>query len=63
MLELDLMLTRFLEKCVADLAPEALERYKALLALDDPFLWDLLFQRVEPANEDERELLEMIRAC
>jgi len=48
MLELDLVLSRFLERHFADLPADQCAAFKALLAYSDSVLWDLISGRLEP---------------
>ena len=52
MLELDLVLTRFLERDLATLTPGQRAAFKTLLEYSDNDLWDLISQREEPAGLD-----------
>ena len=48
MLELDLVLTRFLERDFASLPPEQREAFAVLLEHPDDVLWDLVCGRIRP---------------
>jgi succinate dehydrogenase flavin-adding protein (antitoxin of CptAB toxin-antitoxin module) len=48
MLELDLVLTRFLERDLASLTPGQHAAFKTLLEYSDNDLWDLISQRKNP---------------
>jgi succinate dehydrogenase flavin-adding protein (antitoxin of CptAB toxin-antitoxin module) len=48
LLELDVLLDRFLQRAFADLSPDECEQYEALLELPDPDLLELLDGRREP---------------
>ena len=61
MLELDLVLNDFLEQHLDALDPVGIEAFKALLALPDPDLLDLVMGRDEPENPRERELVALMR--
>jgi len=52
MLELDLVLTRFLERHFENLTPGQHAAFKTLLEYSDNDLWDLISQREEPAGLD-----------
>jgi antitoxin CptB len=52
MLELDLVLARFLERDLATLTPGQYAAFKSLLEYSDNDLWDLVSQRVEPTGLD-----------
>jgi succinate dehydrogenase flavin-adding protein (antitoxin of CptAB toxin-antitoxin module) len=47
LLELDLVLSRFVERHLTELPPDQLAAFKALLELSDSVLWDLVLGRVE----------------
>ena len=61
MLELDLVLTRFLERHFEDLDAEAIDAFASLLAHTDPELLDLVMGRDEARSAGEREVLSLIR--
>ena len=65
MLELDLVLTAFVERHLARLEPASLDAFKTLLDRTDPELLDLVMGREEPAGRNEREVLALLReaAC
>jgi succinate dehydrogenase flavin-adding protein (antitoxin of CptAB toxin-antitoxin module) len=48
MLELDLVLSRYLDRKLDRLTPEEREAFKALLDLSDIELWDLVSGRATP---------------
>jgi len=52
MLELDLVLTRFLERDLTSLTPGQHAAFKTLLEYSDNDLWDLISQREEPTGLD-----------
>lgn len=61
MLELDLVLTAFLERHLDGLEPAEIEAFKRLLARPDPELLDLVMGREEAGNRGEAEVLAKIR--
>ncbi|MFN7572968.1 MAG: succinate dehydrogenase assembly factor 2 [Betaproteobacteria bacterium] len=67
MLENDLILTRFLDRCATRLTPAQTAALLQLLDLPDTELFDLLMVRSEPAppldHPDVRALLEQLRAA
>ncbi len=48
MLELDLVLSRFVDRRFAELPPDQLAAFKALLEHSDSVLWDLVSGRLDP---------------
>ena len=62
MLELDLVLSRFLERHFAALGARELDAFRTLLLRTDPELLDLVMARTEPVEPLERELLALMRA-
>ena len=63
MLELDLVLSRFLDRHYAGLAPDRLESFKALLERTDPELLDLVMGHCEAQAPGERAVLALMRAA
>ena len=63
MLELDLVLTAFLERHLASLDPRKLDVFSALLERPDPELLNFVMGHEEPAGTDERELVALMRAA
>ena len=61
MLELDLVLARFLDRHFADLPPSQQEAFKALLEYPDNDLWDLVAGRIEAAPGDQATVLGLLR--
>lgn len=61
MLELDLVLARFLDRHFADLGPPEREAFKALLEYPDNDLWDLVAGRAEPGPGAEAAVLALLR--
>ena len=62
MLELDLVLNRFLERHFAGLGARELDALRALLLRTDPELLDLVMARTEPVEPVERNVLALMRA-
>jgi antitoxin CptB len=63
MLELDLVLTAFLDRHFATLAPRSVDAFCALLERPDPELLDFVMGHHEPAPGEERELVALLRAA
>jgi antitoxin CptB len=63
LLELDLVLERFLQGPALALPAEQLERFVELLEQPDNDLWDLVAGRNQRFDERYRELVEQLRAC
>jgi succinate dehydrogenase flavin-adding protein (antitoxin of CptAB toxin-antitoxin module) len=61
MLELDLVLTAFLERYLADLQPHQLDCLFILLERPDPELLDFVMGHSDPAAVTELELVELMR--
>jgi antitoxin CptB len=61
MLELDLVLCRFMERHFDGLGPEAIEAFASLLARTDPELLDLVMGHDEASVPGERDVLSLIR--
>jgi antitoxin CptB len=63
LLELDLVLERFLQGRATELSEEQLARFGELLEQPDNDLWDLVAGRNQRFDERYRELVELLRAC
>ena len=63
MLELDLILARFLEGRLAGLAPKEKDVRLALLDLPDNDLWDLIQGRTQSDNAQFVPVLALLRAA
>ena len=63
LLELDIVLTRFLEKGYADLDARERDVFVALLAHADNELWDLMSGRLHADNAEEEAVLDRLRAA
>jgi len=61
MLELDLVLARFLDRHFGDLSPSQKEAFKALLEYPDNDLWDLVAGRMEAGPGDATAVLALLR--
>ena len=61
MLELDLMLHRFIDSRLESLTPDELERFKELLDLQDSELWQVLSGREEIQDQRLKPIVLMIK--
>jgi antitoxin CptB len=61
MLELDLVLSRFLERHFADLRPPQRAAFKGLLELSDNDLWDLISGRIHPETPAAAAVVRLLR--
>ena len=63
MLELDLVLNKFVERHLSRLDPPKLAAFNALLARTDPELLDLVMGRTDAVEPEEREVLALMRGA
>ena len=63
LLEVDLVLERFMQKHQADLEGERLTAFKDLLDYTDNELWDLISARVQCRDARLAEVLGWLREC
>jgi antitoxin CptB len=63
LLELDLVLERFLEKYCDRLQGERLSSFQALLAYTDDELWDLVRARTECRDAQFADVVQWMRDC
>lgn len=61
LLELDLLLTRFLENGYQQLGDEKTTAFSELAGMEDPELWDLVTGRKPCDSEPHRRVLELLR--
>jgi antitoxin CptB len=61
MLELDLILQRFLEKRLDSLSPQELKDFDSLLNCTDPELFAWFMGHEEPEAEEFKEIVALIR--
>jgi len=61
MLELDLVLSRFLERSFRELPPDQVAAFKALLQQSDSVLWDLVSGRLEPESGATATIVRLLR--
>jgi len=63
LLELDIVLGRFIDKHYAQLDDAGQRAFEELLDTPDNPLWDMIAGRQEATQENHQALLEMIRAA
>jgi antitoxin CptB len=63
LLELDLVLRRFMDTRYAGLSSAERERFGELLGYPDNDLWDMVAGRLQPADPRVLGVLGMLRAC
>ncbi len=63
LLELDLVLERFVEQHLDQLSASEVESFKELLAYEDTDLLDMAMGRAEPVNQSLCGVLEMMRSA
>ena len=63
LLELDIILGRFLERELDALGPAEQDAFKALLELSDNDLWDLVSGRSDPGDGPQGRLVSRLRSC
>lgn len=63
LLELDIVLERFVARHYATLSPEALQCLDTLLDYPDNELWELMVGKQRSERPDEQALLEVLRGC
>jgi len=63
LLELDIVLARFIDSSYSKLDDEEKIEFEALLDMPDNPLWDMIAGRQEATQEVQQALLEKIRAC
>ncbi|MBL8526483.1 MAG: succinate dehydrogenase assembly factor 2 [Burkholderiales bacterium] len=61
MLELDLLLHRFLDRHFAGLTPDEVKRFEEVLCLQDGDLWQFLSGRADIGDERLAPIVRMIR--
>jgi len=63
LLELDIVLARFLDRHLEGLTPAELEAFKRLLLRSDNDLWDLVSGRLDlPGDDEESRILTLLRS-
>ena len=63
LLELDIVLGRFVEAHYEQLDEAGKQAFDALLDMPDTVLWDMITGRLEAAQGEQQALLEKIRAA
>lgn len=63
LLELDIVLGRFVEQRYAGLDRAQKEAFDALLDMPDTVLWDMIAGREAPAQESQRTVLEWLKSA
>ncbi|MEK6596009.1 MAG: succinate dehydrogenase assembly factor 2 [Pseudomonadota bacterium] len=61
LLELDIVLQRFMDQHYAQLDEEGLQQFEQLLALPDNDLWDLITARQVRTDNDLQPVLELLQ--
>ena len=61
LLELDIVLQRFMDQYYAQLDQQGLEQFERLLSLPDNDLWDLISERKTPADRSVQTVLELLQ--
>ena len=61
MLEMDILLGGFLEKCYAQLTPQQTEAFVALADMEDLELWPLITGKRECADPVQAQVVAMLR--
>ncbi|MDO9065306.1 MAG: succinate dehydrogenase assembly factor 2 [Sulfuricella sp.] len=61
MLELDIVLGRFMEQNFERLTPQEVEAFKGLLAYSDPDLWGLIQGDETGVDENVKKVLQLLR--
>ncbi len=61
LLELDIVLQRFMDQYYAQLDQQGLEQFERLLSLPDNDLWDLISERQTPADRSLQPVLEILQ--
>lgn len=61
LLELDIVLQRFMDQYYAQLDQQELEQFERLLSLPDNDLWDLISERTALADRSLQTVLELLQ--
>lgn len=61
LLELDIVLQRFMDRYYTQLDEQGLEQFERLLALADTDLWDLITARQITTDDNLRQVLELLK--
>ncbi len=62
LLELDIVLERFMDKHYTQLSDKDLQKFNRLLDMSDNDLWDMVTSRKEPEDASMRPLLGLLQA-
>lgn len=63
LLELDIVLGRFVEACYAQLDDAGRQTFEMLLDMPDNPLWDMIAGRQDAESDEQQALLDKIRAA
>lgn len=63
MLELDIILQRFMETYYRQLGRDELEQFEQLLSMADNDLWDLICARSEHDNKKLLPIIQLLQRC
>ncbi|MBL0011470.1 MAG: succinate dehydrogenase assembly factor 2 [Nitrosomonas sp.] len=63
LLELDIVLQRFMDRYYMQLDESGLEQFERLLALPDNDLWDLITARQITADDNFQKVLKLLQKC
>jgi len=63
MLELDIILQRFMDNYYQQLGSDELEQFEQLLSLADNDLWDLICARKKTEDDNVLPVLELLQKC
>lgn len=63
MLELDIILQRFMDKHYAQLSQDELQQFEALLEYPDNDLWDMVCARQETVDANLLSVLTLLQEC
>lgn len=63
MLELDMVLARFLERDFEQLTPQEVAAFKGLLAYPDPDLWGMIQSGKPCGDADTERVLQLLCKC
>lgn len=63
MLELDIVLAKFLEQHAGRLSPQEVEAFRDLLAHSDPDLWGMIQSDESSRDDNMKKVLWLLRQC
>lgn len=61
LLELDIVLLRFMDKYYTQLNEVELQQFEELLSLSDNELWDLIAEKKKIKNDEDQHVLRLLR--